>query len=196
MEDNGNTSNSTNDEDQHCDYNGSCMLPSSPTPASHINLPVDIPLGPAPTSTQDVPNKHDPTFTSSLNPPAEAQSKPAPPLGDTLQNTLHAFFNIPHQSPSAMNHTSPTLKHKKSLDEKTKLLVSKKRKPPGTSKSAQYEAQARAVADNGAPIDSDKFLRFKSKILKLDPCAKFFVGGDVCMVHHSKCGGVKKQKSL
>jgi len=94
-----------------------------------------------------------------------------------------------------MSPTQSTLKRKTSLDEKGKPPALKKHKPPGTSKSAQYEAQARAAAENGAPIDPDKFSRFKSKILKLDPRAEFLVGGDVRMVRHSKCGGAKKQKS-
>lgn len=51
------------------------------------------------------------------------------------------------------------------------------------------------AADNGAPIDPDKLSRFKSKILKLDPRAEFLIGGDVRLVRHSKCGGVKKQKA-
>ena len=94
-----------------------------------------------------------------------------------------------------MSPTSSTLKRKKLVDEIAKLLVSKKHKPPGTSKSAQYKARVRAVANNGAPVDHDKFSRFRLKILELDSHAKFLVGGDVRMVRHSKCGGVKKQKS-
>lgn len=121
-------------------------------------------------------------------------SKPLPPY-KTLQNTLHIFLNIPHQQGSLQNQTPSTLKRKKSLDGKARLPVDKRHKPSGTSKSAQYEAQARAAADSGAPIDSNKFLRFKSKILNLDPRAEFFIGGNVCMVRHSKCGEVKKQKS-
>ena len=53
----------------------------------------------------------------------------------------------------------------------------------------------RAAANNGDPIDPDKFLRFKDKILKLDPHADFLIGSDICAVCHLKCRGVKKRKT-
>jgi len=177
------TGSDRDDRDQDPNYNTSHELPSSPTPAAYINRPIEDSSTPIPApSNSNLP---------------KVSPKPAPPPGNTFRNnTLHAFFNIPHQStPPTTGRAPSTLKHKKSLGEEMKSPPLKKHKPPGTSKSAQYEAQARAAANNGDPIDPDKFSRFKDKILKLDPHADFLIGGDICAVRHSKCGGVKKQKT-
>jgi len=40
---------------------------------------------------------------------------------------------------------------------------------------------------------SDKLLRFKFKILELDPHARFLIGGNVLMIH-SEHRGLEKQK--
>lgn len=178
-------------EDRHCDYNTGHDLPSSPTPISPVSLSPESPL----TLASPAQDTFSPTLTSSHIISDDVLSKPAPPSDKVPPNTLHAFFGIPHRSPSVTGPTSSIPKRKASSNEKAILPVSKKHKPLGTSKSAQYEAQARAAVDNGAPVDSNKFSQFKSKILKLDPHAEFLIGGDVRMVRHSKCGGVKKQKS-
>ena len=88
---------------------------------------------------------------------------------------------------------TPPLKQKSSPEE---MSISNVKKPRqlGTSKSSQFEAKSRVAADEGK-YDPQKFEKFKSKILILDPNAEFLVDGNPHIVRHSKCFGVVQMKA-
>ena len=140
-------------------------------------LPQHLIADPPDSATPGFPSSSSPSITPTSNTPA---SNVAP------QKTLHSYFLSSEQP----HPTQPTLP--RSLKRKSPATVIANVDPPkrprqrGTSKSAQFEAKSRQAADEGR-YDSQKFDRFKLKILNLDPNAEFLIDGNPRIVRHSNC---------
>jgi hypothetical protein len=130
-------------------------------------------------------------FSPSPQPPLPSVDIPPVPS----QKTLHGYFHLPAKyaphNPAAPPSHPQTLKRQQLQHD---LLVAKKSRAQGTSKSALAEAKSRAEADKGV-VDDQKFERFKKKIYKLDPHAEFLIDDNPRFVLHSKCARINKQKA-
>ena len=147
--------------------------------------------------------------TSSQTPPTDYTLPELPPSPQSSipsvnitsapsQKTLHGYFHLPMKVGSsnlAAPSIRPQIKRQRLQDEEGDPPASKKPRVRGMSKSALAEAKSRAEADKGV-FNREKFERFKTKILLLDPHAEFLVDDNPRFVTHSKCAEVNKQKAL